>query len=101
LNQGDAKCGAEIWRDFMKMVTIRNLPPHVVQAIRQRALNKRMSVNKAVISLLEECLNVPHRKPMALHHDLDNLAGSWTKNEASAFNKALTKQRAIDPDLWK
>jgi hypothetical protein len=60
-----------------------------------------MSVNKAVITLLEEHVNHDKKKPSALHHDLDDLCGSWTKAEATAFDKTLTKQRSIDPDLWK
>ena len=85
----------------MKAVTLRNLPTHLDKTIRQRAREKRMSVNKTVICLLEKHLNRDKNKPAALHHDLDDLCGSWTKAEASAFDKALAKQREIDPDVWK
>ncbi len=30
------------------------------------------------------------------HHDLDDLAGSWSKKEAAEFDKALADQRTID-----
>ena len=40
----------------MKAITLRNLPPNLDKAIRKRARAKRMSVNKAVIGLLEEHL---------------------------------------------
>jgi hypothetical protein len=36
-----------------------------------------------------------------LHTDLDDLAGSWSRDEADAFDRALAEQRAIDPELWK
>jgi hypothetical protein len=85
----------------MKAVTLRNIPPHLERTIRQRALEKGTSVNKAVLTLLEEHLNKDKRKQGQLHHDLDDLAGSWTKTEARAFDKTLAAQRAIDPDLWK
>jgi hypothetical protein len=86
----------------MKAVTLRNLPPELVRVIRQKANEKRTSVNKAVISLLEESVGIRRKeKDTSLHHDLDALAGTWTKEEAEGFEKALAQQRAIDPDLWK
>ncbi len=86
----------------MKLVTLRNLPPELARIIRQRADEKRTSINKAVISLLEESVGIRGKKKgTSLHHDLDAMAGSWTKEEASMFEKVLAQQRAIDPDLWK
>lgn len=85
----------------MKAVTLRKLPPELVRVIRQKAAAKGTSVNKAVISLLEERVGTGKKKAKPLHHDLDALAGTWTKKEAAAFEKALARQRAIDPDLWR
>ena len=85
----------------MKAVTLRKLPPELVRVIRQKAAEKGTSVNKAVISLLEERVGTGKKKAKPLHHDLDALAGTWTKKEAAAFEKALARQRAIDPDLWR
>ncbi len=86
----------------MKLVTLRNLPPELARIIRQKADENRTSLNKAVISLLEERAGIRGKKQdKSLHHDLDALAGSWTKEETSTFEKALAQQRAIDPDLWK
>ncbi len=86
----------------MKALTVRNLPSEVARIIRRKAREKRMSVNKAVISLLEEHAGIRGKKKgRSLHHDLDALAGSWTKREASAFERALARQRAIDAEEWK
>ena len=85
----------------MKTVTLRKLPPKLEKTIRQRAKQKGVSVNRAVISLLEEHLGTVEKRPAVEYHDLDALCGSWTKEEAAAFDKALAQQRAIDPDLWK
>ena len=85
----------------MKAITLRNLPPDLDKAIRKRAQGKRMSVNKAVIGLLEDHLTQDKTKRAELHHDLDNLCGSWTEDAAAAFDRVLAKQRTIDRDVWK
>ncbi len=86
----------------MKAITIRNIPPEVARAIRRKAASDRTSLNKAVISLLEERVGSASRKPgKILHHDLDFLVGSWTRKEADAFDEALAEQRVIASQLWK
>lgn len=87
----------------MKAITLRNLPPDLVRVIRQKAEEKGTSINKAVISLLEERagLRDGKKREKHLYHDLEGLAGSWTKEEALEFEKGLAAQRTIDPDLWK
>ncbi len=86
----------------MKAITIRNLPPELARLIRQKAKSEGTSINKTVIKLLQQRVrtegNVGAR---TRHHDLDALAGSWTKEEAAAFEKHLASQRQIDPELWK
>ena len=86
----------------MKAITLRNLPPEVAKTIQQRTTQKKTSVNKAVIGLLEESLGMkPQKKEKVRYHDLDHLAGSWTKEEAEEFDKLIAEQRTIDPELWK
>jgi len=85
----------------MKAITLRNLPPDLDTAIRKRARGKRMSVNKAVIGLLEDHLTQGKRTQAELYHDLDDLCGSWTEEAAAAFDRVLAKQRTIDRTLWK
>jgi hypothetical protein len=87
----------------MKAVTLRNLPPHIAEAIRKEARRKGTSFNKAVISILDSRAGIREKKPsrQSRHHDLDDLAGSWSKKEAAEFDQSLAAQRTIDPDLWK
>lgn len=80
----------------MKAITLRNLPEQVARIIQQRAAAEGISLNRAVIKVLEERL-----RSEPLHHDLDDLAGSWSDAEARAFDQALSEQRAIDPELWQ
>ncbi len=86
----------------MKAITLRNLPPEVAKAIQKRAKEQRTSVNKAVIGLLEESVGArPTATKQVRYHDLDHLAGTWSKEEAEAFEKLIAEQRTIDPELWK
>jgi plasmid stability protein len=85
----------------MKAVTLRNLPPKLDRTIRERAKEKGVSVNKVVIGLLQDHLGESERRTVRRYHDLDELAGSWSKEEAAAFERALAKQRGIDPEMWR
>jgi plasmid stability protein len=86
----------------VKPITVRNLPPQVARAVRERAKADHTSLNGAVIRLLEERLAAaPVKSAKKPHHDLDFLAGTWTADEANEFDESLAFQRSIDPDLWR
>jgi hypothetical protein len=85
----------------MKAITLRKLPPELASIVHRRAREKRLSINRAVISLMEETLLGSGGKLEALYHDLDHLAGCWTAEEAAAFDRSLAEQRKVDPELWK
>ena len=85
----------------MSSITVRNLPPKVAKAIREKAKKERLSTNKAVIKLLEEATGASRASGRVLQHDLDRFFGTWTKKEADAFDEALREQRQIEPEMWK
>jgi hypothetical protein len=86
----------------MKAITIRNLPKRVERLIRKKAQERTMSINKAVISLLEERTGKDEKKRRkTIYHDLDHLSGKWSTDEYRDFNKTLDQQRGIDEELWK
>lgn len=84
----------------MKAITLRNIPPEIQKAIRAKAKEKRISMNRAVLELLQERVG-PGGAKRKVYTDLDHLFGTWTKAEADAFDKALEEQRQIDPELWR
>ena len=86
----------------MKPITLRDLPPELGRFIRQKAKTERTSLNKTVRHLLESSVAGPaETRTGALHHDLDRLAGRWSKEEAAEFDAFLSGERKIDPELWK
>ena len=77
----------------MNAITVRNLPPEVARAIREKARKERISLNRAVISLLGEATGLAKRKKEVVHHDRDRFCGSWSKEEYNEFVEALREQR--------
>ena len=85
----------------MKTISLRNIPPEVENAIRAKARQKKISVNRAVIELLEECVGILEERRKTVNYDLDELAGAWSAREARAFLQVVEIARQIDKDLWR
>ena len=87
----------------MKQITLRGVPENVKKTVRKEAERKGVSLNKAIISLLERAVGgqAPEKKKKALYHDLDHLAGLWSREEAAVFDKSLKTLRKVDAELWK
>ena len=86
----------------MKAITLRGVPPEVARMIQRKSHETGESLNKVVIELLEAGAGVRRRRGRkVVHHDLDDLAGAWSREEAAAFDRSLKDQREIDADLWK
>ena len=82
-------------------LTIRGLPPEVEEAVRNEAKKERISLNKAVIRLLERALGKPGpHQPVSINHDLDRFCGVWTEEEASELEDRFRTIRNIDEELW-
>ena len=84
----------------MKALTLRHLRPELARAIERKAHEAGTSLSGAVVSLLEQATGLSKsRKPD--HQDFDRFAGSWTTEQAKEFEKTLSRQRAIDKEIWK
>jgi hypothetical protein len=84
----------------MTAITLRNISPKLQEAIRTRAGKDGLSLNKAVLRMLEEALGQRH-PARELHYELDHLAGTWSAEEAATFDAALLEQRSVDPEAWE
>ncbi len=84
----------------MKAITVRNIPPELATILEKEARASDTSLNKTVIRLLEKATGLLARPGRRRYHDLDDLAGSWTWEEAHEFDRELADQRQIDPELW-
>jgi hypothetical protein len=82
-----------------KAITLRNLPEPVSRAVRERAAKYHISLNQAVIQLLEEVTGAAARSPRR-YHDMDHLFGSISTESAEAMERAMREGRRIDPEEW-
>lgn len=85
----------------MNAITVRKLPPAVARAVKEKARREKLSLNKAIVRLLEEATGTERGREKVVHHDLDKFFGTWTEREADAFDEALREQRQIEPEMWK
>ncbi|MBI4583029.1 MAG: hypothetical protein HY717_03250 [Planctomycetes bacterium] len=85
----------------MKTITLRNIPKELVRILRRKAREEGMSYSKLALKLLEQGAGLQKpKKPRAAYHDLDALAGTWSRSESAQFEKALRELRKIDSELW-
>ncbi len=87
----------------MKQITLRCIPDEIEAIVKKEAKTKGLSLNKAFIALMEKAtdLRTNDKKEKTLYHELDNLSGLWSQNDAEAFDDNLQWQRNVDEELWK
>lgn len=84
----------------MSQLTIRQLPPEVEAAIKKGSHERGISLNKAVILLLERSIGL-HRSRSSKNFDLDRFCGLWTSEQADEFDQAVAEFEELDKELWK
>jgi hypothetical protein len=82
-------------------LTIRSIGSRLRAALEQEAARRGQSLNKTVLALLSERLGLEESATPAQYDDLDELAGTWSKSEATRFDEALHAQRQVDAKLWR
>jgi hypothetical protein len=85
----------------MKTITVRGVDPELDRAIKSRAEGDNISVNQWVLKILKKATGMEKEPLFRKHHDLDELAGGWTKEDAAAFQKNTQIFERIDEDVWK
>lgn len=86
----------------MANLSIRGLDAQALAELKSRAAKEDASVNTLVLRLIEQGLGHRRAKSAARRHDdLDALAGSWSKGDAAAFERATAPFDEVDAKLWK
>jgi hypothetical protein len=84
-------------------LTIRDVNRQLRAALEREARRRGLSLNRTVLALLAESTGLTRLPQLAAreHHDLDELAGTWSEQQAREFDEALAEQRGIDGRLWR
>jgi hypothetical protein len=76
--------------------TIRSVPAAVDAAIRRRAHEAGVSLNRAATDAMADGVSISRDRP---RRDLSDIAGSWRKDRA--VEVALAAQDVVDEALWR
>jgi len=69
--------------------------------LKQEAKTRNVSLNQLILVLLRRELGLSHKHTKVVHHDLDKLAGTWSKKEVSQFQKAVESFNQVDEGMWQ
>ena len=87
----------------MKQLTVRGFDDDLERIIRQLARREGISLNQAALKLLRRGAGLPGGQGdgRTIGDGLDDLFGSWSQDEADAFDAALEVFESVDESAWR
>ena len=82
-------------------IHLRNVDEKLILTLKKQAATEDVSVNTLILILLRRSLGLTSQQKTHVYHDLDNLCGTWTKQEGKAFLSNTSEFEKIDKDIWK
>jgi len=76
--------------------TVRNVPERVDDRLREASVQYGTSINTVALDALSRGLGM--EADTAVHHDLDDLIGTWVRDKAC--EKVLEEMDQVDAELW-
>ncbi len=83
----------------MSQITIRMIPDTVENEIRRLAAERRISLSKMVIFLLQEALGIDPGQNKK--RDLSCIFGKWDRMDFEEFEENTKQFSTIDEEIWK
>lgn len=84
---------------MIKQMTLRQIPDQLEKALRHRAKERRVSLNKVSIELLSQALGVD--PSVTKKRDLSEFCGVWSPDDLEEFEQNTGCFDTIDPEIWK
>ena len=85
----------------MKTISLRGVDEAIAKRLKEEAAQRGTSVNTLILQFIRSGIGL---KAPALrrhkHHDLDQLAGTWTEEDAAEFMHTVSDFEYIDKELW-
>lgn len=85
----------------MKTLTIEGIDPSLERSIKIRAARQHQSVSQWIVTTLRHVLETEEESDHETYHDLDHLAGGWSKAETEEFLQNVAIFEKIDEGIWK
>jgi len=85
----------------MKTIAIRGIDTELHRAIKSQALQNKKSVNQWILQASTRIAGLGKEPVFRKYHDVDRLAGGWSREETEAFYKNIQIFERIDEDVWK
>ena len=85
----------------MATMSIRGLDDKVLARLKRQAEQEGGSLNSLVLRLLQNVGAPAQLHALTKFDDLDALAGTWSEEEAQAFERNTAAFAEIDEALWK
>ena len=82
----------------MANLVIRRVDPKLVAALKQTAAKAGLDLNAFVKSVLAGTAR--QRQGEVVYHDLDHLAGTWTRKDSEEFARAVAPLGKVDKEMW-
>lgn len=84
----------------MKTLTLRGVEGELEAALQAEADRLKMSLSATVITVLRRSFALAKPRYRTEYHDLDHLAGTWTKENRAEFETNTRAFSRIDKDMW-
>lgn len=82
-------------------IHLRKIDENLMAALKQEALERKVSVNTLILILLRYGLGLDQRRKLPVYHDLDSFIGTWSSADLKEFKRNVADFEKIDEDLWK
>ncbi|MCK4765584.1 MAG: hypothetical protein KAW12_25505 [Candidatus Aminicenantes bacterium] len=83
-------------------LTLKNVDDEVLARLQAEANKKGTDLNTFILKIFRRVVGLETEKEKkAVYHDLDYLAGTWTKEEAEDFEISIESFNQIDETLWQ
>jgi hypothetical protein len=86
----------------MANVSLRGLSEELKKGLKLEARRRNQSVNSLLLNLISKGVGLGEKQSYRVkHHDLDELAGTWSSDDVTEFETVTSSFNKIDDSLWK
>ena len=79
-------------------ISIPSVDDATAARLRTEAERRGITIEELVLELIQQGIENLEAPP---YHDLDALAGTWSKEDADAFLEAIAELEQVDEKLWQ